>query len=65
MYFPQETQHKVEILEALTQLNAERKYPLWVSGGDYNMIASTEEKKGGRCRINRDGSILKDFIQNN
>ena len=29
------------------------------------MIATMEEKKGGRCRINRDGSILKDFIHNN
>eukprot|EP00253_Pinus_taeda_P010958 PITA_10958 len=29
------------------------------------MIASIEEKQGGRCRINRDGSLLKDFIQNN
>eukprot|EP00253_Pinus_taeda_P023063 PITA_23063 len=47
------------------QLNAERDFPLWVLGGDFNMIASMEEKKGGRCKINRDGSLLKDFIQNN
>lgn len=65
LYFPQEIQHKADILNALTQLNAEREYPLRVSGGYYNMIASMEEKKGGRCRINRDGSLLKDFIQNN
>lgn len=65
VYFPQETQQKLEILETLTQLNADRTHPLWISGGDYNMIAKTEEKRGGSCRINRDGSILKDFIQNN
>ena len=29
------------------------------------MIATMEEKRGGRCRINRDGTLLKDFIQNN
>jgi len=29
------------------------------------MIANMEEKKGGRCRVNRDGSALKDFIQDN
>eukprot|EP00253_Pinus_taeda_P035588 PITA_35588 len=29
------------------------------------MIATQEEKKGGRCRVNRDGSVLKDFIQDN
>ena len=65
VYFPQETQHKLEILDNITQLNTARAHPLWISGGDYNMIANMEEKKGGRCRINRDGSILKDFIQNN
>jgi len=65
VYFPQETQHKNEILEALTNLSTDRQYPLWIAGGDYNMIASVEEKKGGRCRTNRDGSLLKDFIQNN
>ena len=65
VYFPQETQQKVEILEAFTQLNVERIHPLWISGGDYNMIATIEEKRGGRCRINRDGSALRDFIHNN
>jgi len=29
------------------------------------MIATIEEKRGGRCRINMDGSVLRDFIQNN
>eukprot|EP00253_Pinus_taeda_P019122 PITA_19122 len=65
VYFPQETQQKAAILEAISQLNIDRTYPLWVTRGDFNMIASTEEKLGGRCRINRDGSILKDFVQNN
>lgn len=64
VYFPQETQQKIAILETLTQLNVDRTHPLWISGGDYNMIAKTEEKRGGRCRINRDSSTLKDFIQN-
>eukprot|EP00253_Pinus_taeda_P015391 PITA_15391 len=38
---------------------------LWVTGGDFNMIASSEEKLGGRCRTNKDGTLLKDFIQSN
>eukprot|EP00253_Pinus_taeda_P032540 PITA_32540 len=29
------------------------------------MIASSEEKIGGRCRTNKDGTLLKDFIQSN
>lgn len=65
VYFPQDTQHKVEILDALKKLNTERKHQLWISGGDYNMIASLEEEKGGCCRINREGSILKDFVRDN
>lgn len=65
VYFPQETLHKVEILDTLAQLNSERMHLLWISGGDFNMIATMEEKKGGRWRVNRDGSILKDFIHNN
>eukprot|EP00253_Pinus_taeda_P015484 PITA_15484 len=65
VYFPQEGPQKAAILENISQLNFDRKYPLWITGGDFNMIASTEEKQGGRCRINRDGTLLKDFIQNN
>lgn len=53
------------MIERLRQLNENRTHPLWVSGGDFNMIATTEEKKGGRCRVNRDGSALKDFIHDN
>ena len=65
VYFPQESPQKAAILENISQLNNGRRLPLWILGGDFNMIASSEEKKGGRCRINRDGTLLKDFIQNN
>eukprot|EP00253_Pinus_taeda_P027174 PITA_27174 len=65
VYFSQESQQKVENLETLSHLNHDRSYQLWVAGGDFNMIASLEERQGGRCRINRDGSLLKDFINTN
>lgn len=65
VYFPQESQKKEEILDTLSHLNSDRLYPLWLAGGDFNMIASLEERQGGRCRFNRDGSLLKDFINNN
>eukprot|EP00253_Pinus_taeda_P016454 PITA_16454 len=65
VYFPQESQQKAEILETISHLNLDRSYPLWVAGGDFNMIASLEEKQGGRCHINRHDSLLKDFINNN
>ena len=65
VYFPQETIHKAEILDTLLELNSNRLHPLSISRGDFNMIARLEEKQGGRNRSNRDGNILKDFIQNN
>eukprot|EP00253_Pinus_taeda_P028248 PITA_28248 len=65
VYFPQETQQKEAILKSIEQLNIDRMHPLWVTGGDFNMIASSEEKLGGRCRTNKDGTLLKDFIQSN
>lgn len=65
VYFPQETIHKAEILDTLSELNSNRLYPLWISGGDFNMIARLEENQGSRSRRNIDGNILKDFIQNN
>ena len=49
----------------MSDLNKERPYPLWISGGDFNMIANMEEKKGGRDRTNSDGNLLKNFIINN
>lgn len=65
VYLPQETIHKAEILDTLLEHNSNRLHPLWIYGGDFNMIARLEEKQGGRNRSNRDGRILKDFIQNN
>jgi len=65
VYFPQETTKKNLILSTLSELNRNRLHPLWISGGDFNMIAKLEEKKGGRHTGNREGNLLKDFIQNN
>eukprot|EP00253_Pinus_taeda_P016402 PITA_16402 len=55
VYFPQETQQKAAILNTIAHLNQTRQHSLWVSGGDFNMTASSEEKMGGRCRSNKDG----------
>lgn len=65
VYFPQDSMRKIEILNALSDLNSARMYPLWIAGGDFNMITRMEEKKGGRNNENQDGIHLKDFIQRN
>lgn len=62
VYFPQETTKNIEILNTLLELNRNRLHPLWISGGDFNMIAKLEEKKGRRHTRNREGNHLKDFI---
>lgn len=65
VYFPQETQRKEEILNSLSALNQNRTLPLWIAGGDFNMITRVDERRGGRGRSSQEGSLLKDFIQNN
>lgn len=65
VYFPQDTSHKAQILNTLSDLNTDKPYPLWISGGDFNMIARKEENQGGRSRKNNEGNLLKDFIQTN
>eukprot|EP00253_Pinus_taeda_P004448 PITA_04448 len=65
VYFPQDTAQKAQILNTLSELNTDRPYPLWVSGGDYNMTTNMEEKQGSRSRANSDGNLLKNFIHNN
>lgn len=65
VYFPQETYLKAGILNSLSEINHNRSLPLWIVGGDFNMITRLEEKRGGRCRGSQEGSLLKDFIQTN
>lgn len=65
VYFPQETAQKSILLNTLSDLNRNRPLPLWISGGDYNMIASMDEKRGGRNKTNSDDGLLKNFINSN
>jgi len=64
-YFPQDQQLKLKALETLTSLNSSRRYPLWISGGDFNIITHLEEKKGGRRKLEEDSTSFKDFIRSN
>lgn len=65
VYFPQDSTHKIEGLSTLSELNSARVHPLWIVGGDFNMITRMEEKRGGRNSGNQDGIHLKDLIQKN
>ena len=35
----------------------------WVLGGDFNLITSLEEKKGGQCRLEEEGETFRDTIE--
>eukprot|EP00253_Pinus_taeda_P026964 PITA_26964 len=65
VHFPQETHRKSEILNSISALNQNRPLPLWIGRGDFNMITRLDERRGGRRRSSHEGSLLKDFIQNN
>lgn len=65
VYFPQELQKKLDMLETISELNANKCFPFWICGGDFNIITSLEEKSGGRQRMDEDSYSLKDFIHRN
>jgi len=64
-YFPQDLHHKLEVLDTLTDLNYSRQFPLWISGGDFNIITHLEEKKGGHMKLEDDNTGFKDIIRSN
>ena len=65
VYFPQDALKKFTLLSTLADLNSSRCHPLWICGGDVNMITTLEEKNGGRTRLEMDSNGFKEFIQNN
>ena len=65
VYFPQDQASKIALLNTLDYLNSNRSHPLWIIGGDFNMITRMDEKIGGRSRLDQDNSHFKNFINNN
>lgn len=65
VYFPHESTQKIKQLETLQILNAPRAYPLWITGGDFNMITQLEEKMGGRRKLDKESNEFKAYIQYN
>jgi len=51
VYFPQDAGHKIALLNTIEALNNNRLHPLWIIGGDFNMITKLEEKLGGRNKL--------------
>eukprot|EP00253_Pinus_taeda_P007706 PITA_07706 len=64
IYIPQRLDDKLVFLESLNKLMERHPKANFILGGDFNMITSLMEKKGGLQKLNRDGEQFKDFIDN-
>jgi exonuclease III len=56
---------KREFLEALNHLGNTLSGQHWVVGGDFNMITTLWEKKGGARRMEGESDSFRDWINNN
>jgi len=65
VYFPQDLQKKLDLLNTLSTLSSSRCHPLWISGGEFIIITALEEKSGGLARLEGDNIGFKDFISRN
>ena len=64
-YAPQNVQQKLMLLRNIEKLNLQRSHPLWLLGGDLNMITNLQGNKGGRQHLESDINGFKEFIQSN
>ena len=63
VYFPQDSGSKIALLDTIEALSNSRRYPLWMVAGDFNMITKTDEKLGGKRRLEHEDCHFRDFIQ--
>lgn len=62
VYFPRDSSNKISLLDTIKILNSDREFPLWLIGGDFNMISKSEEKYGGREKLDQEVDHFNDFI---
>eukprot|EP00253_Pinus_taeda_P013455 PITA_13455 len=63
IYSPQKLEDKITFLEALSRIIKRHPRSKCVLGGDFNMITTLLEKKGGLRKLNRDAEAFTDFIE--
>eukprot|EP00253_Pinus_taeda_P023359 PITA_23359 len=64
VYSPQKLEDKIMLLASLTNFIDRHPDVNFILGGDFNMITSLLEKKGGFRKLNRDGEAFIGFIDN-
>ena len=63
VYGPQCLSDKCYFLKTLSNLKTCMPFEHWVVGGDFNLITSLEEKKGGRCCLEEECNLFRDTIE--
>eukprot|EP00253_Pinus_taeda_P022097 PITA_22097 len=63
VYGPQRLEEKFHFLNSLRNVQSRPHTSKIIMGGDFNMITSLLEKKGGLRRLNRDAGAFADFIE--
>jgi len=64
VYGPQRIDEKLKFLDTLVDLWGRHADIPWIMGGDFNMIKSLSEKKGGTRSLSRDSSAFQTFSDN-
>jgi exonuclease III len=62
VYGPASPRDKQAFLRSLRYVSSLAQYKNWTVGGDFNIIRSLEEKKGGSRRLDRDSSDFNSLI---
>lgn len=64
VYGPQKLVDKLKLLTSLEELR--KRYPdmPWILAGDFNMIKSLTEKKGGTRILGRNSTVFQNFLNN-
>eukprot|EP00253_Pinus_taeda_P026820 PITA_26820 len=62
VYGPQRTEEKISFLNSLNKLIARYPRSKCIIGGDFNMITTLLEKKGGIRKLNKDAEVFTSFI---
>lgn len=64
VYGPQLLDDKIRLLTSLEKMRERHPTVPWILEGDFNMIKSLTEKKGGARTLGRDSIAFKDFLTN-
>eukprot|EP00253_Pinus_taeda_P024473 PITA_24473 len=63
IYSPQKLEDKITFLETLSKIIRRHLRSKCILGGDFNMITTLLEKKGGLRKLNRDAEAFTNFIE--